>query len=279
MVFVRVTVVAPTVPLKVVPPELVIVTVPMSVPMLPPIVTAPVVLMVRFEALPLAVPVTEERLMALAMPVPIVKVAPSARVAAPKVMLPVEAPPTVELPPIVTPVLLSPKVITPVPAAVTVPLTVMALGAVATIPPVKFIVSEPLPKVTVPVLAKVVAPAIVLELPWMATLYAADPAPTVIPVVAVRLPLKVTVLLAVVLVMATVAALTVLLKVVPPELVIVMVPTFVPTAPLTVTAPVVSNVRLALPLDGPVTAVRLIGVAAPAPKVRLLFRAIAPVII
>ena len=99
------------------------------------------------------------------------------------------------------------------------------------------------------------------------------------PVVAVRLPLKVTALLAVVLVMATVAASTVPLKVVPPELVMVMVPIRVPTAPLTVTAPVVSNVRLAVPLDGPVTVVRLIGVAAPAPKVRLLFKAIAPVVI
>ena len=65
---------------------------------------------------------------------------------------------------------LSPKVITPVPAAVTVPFTVIALGAVATTPPVKLIVSEPLPKVMVPVLAKVVVPAMVLVLPLIATL-------------------------------------------------------------------------------------------------------------
>ena len=43
-------------------------------------------------------------------------------------------------------------------------------GAVATTPPVKLIVSEPLPKVTVPVLAKVVVPAMVLVLPLIATL-------------------------------------------------------------------------------------------------------------
>lgn len=99
------------------------------------------------------------------------------------------------------------------------------------------------------------------------------------PVVKVRLPVKVTALFAVVLVIATVAASTVLLKVVPPELVIVMVPIRVPTAPLTVTAPLVSKVRLAVPLAGPVTVVRLTGVAAPAPKVKLLLRAMAPVVI
>ncbi len=76
----------------------------------------------------------------------------------------------VDVPPMVRPVLLSPKVITPVPAAVTVPFTVMALGAVATTPPVKLMVSEPLPKVTVPVFAKVVVPAMVFELPLIATL-------------------------------------------------------------------------------------------------------------
>ena len=96
-------------------------------------------------------------------------------------------------------------------------------------------------------------------------------------VVAVSAPLKA--IVPAVLVSVTVLASTVLLKVAPPELVIVMVPTLVPTAPLTVTAPVVSNVRLAVPLDGPVTVVRLMGVAAPAPKVKLWFKAIAPVVI
>jgi len=76
----------------------------------------------------------------------------------------------VEVPPIVTAVLLSPKVITPVPAALTVPFTVMALGAVAVTPPVNAVVSPPLPKVTVPVLAKVVAPAMLLLEPLIATL-------------------------------------------------------------------------------------------------------------
>ena len=127
-------------------------------------------MIVRLEAVPLAVPVTVDKLIALAIPVPTVKVAPSAKVAAPKVMLPVEVPPTVELAATATPVSASPKVMTPVPAAVTVPFTVIALGAVATTPPVKLMVSEPLPNVTVPVLAKVVAPAIVFELPLMATL-------------------------------------------------------------------------------------------------------------
>ena len=70
----------------------------------------------------------------------------------------------------VSAVLLSPKVMTPVPAALTVPLTVMALGAVAVTPPVKAVVSLPLPKVTVPVLAKVVAPAMLLLEPLSATL-------------------------------------------------------------------------------------------------------------
>ena len=51
-----------------------------------------------------------------------------------------------------------------------VPPKVTALGAVAITPPVKLIVSEPLPKANVPVLAKVVVPAIVLVVPLMATL-------------------------------------------------------------------------------------------------------------
>ena len=70
----------------------------------------------------------------------------------------------------VSAVLLSPKVMTPVPAALTVPLTVMALGAVAVTPPVNAVVSPPLPKVTVPVLAKVVAPAMLLLEPLSTTL-------------------------------------------------------------------------------------------------------------
>ena len=64
----------------------------------------------------------------------------------------------------------SPNVIRPVPAADTVPLIVTLLGAVATTPPVKAVVSPPLPKVTVPVLAKVVVPAIEFVPPLIATL-------------------------------------------------------------------------------------------------------------
>ena len=59
---------------------------------------------------------------------------------------------------------------------------------------------------------------------------------------AVSEPLKV--IVPVVAVKVTVVALTVELKVAPPELVMVMVPMLVPTAPLTVTAPVVLKVML-----------------------------------
>ena len=134
----------------------------MSVPTAPLTVAAPVVLIVKLDAVPLAVPVTEDKLNVFALPVPTVRVTPSAKVAAPKVIFPVDVPPTVELPPTLIPVLASPKVITPVPAAVTVPFKLMLLGAVATTPPVNAIASPPFPNVTVPELLNVVAPAIVL---------------------------------------------------------------------------------------------------------------------
>ncbi len=167
VVSVRVTVVAPTVLPKVVPPELVIVRVPTLVPIAPLTVTVPAVSIARF-ALPLEGPVTVVRLIGVAALAPKFKLL--FRLIAPVVMVPVEVPPMVDVPPIVSAVLLSPKVITPVPAALTLPLTVMALGAVATTPPVNAIVSLPLPRVTVPVLAKVVVPAIELELPLIPTL-------------------------------------------------------------------------------------------------------------
>ena len=169
-VSVSVTVAASTVLEKVVPPDWVRVTVPISVPTAPLIVAAPVVWMVRLEVEPLSVPVTDERLKVLAIPVPTVKVTPSAKVAAPKVMLPVEVPPTVELPPTLIPVSLSPKVMTPVPAAVTIPLRLILLGAVAVTPPVKAMVSLPFPKVSVPVLEKVTALVIVFDAPLNTTL-------------------------------------------------------------------------------------------------------------
>ena len=181
-------------------------------------------------------------------------------------------PPIVDVPPIVTAVLLSPKVITPVPAAVTVPFTVIALGAVATTPPVKLIVSEPLPRAKVPVFAKVVAPAMVLVVPLMATLKAFAPALafTDMPEVTVRLSLKLIVVVLVASVKTTVATLIAPPKVVPPELVMVKVPISVPMAPPTVTAPVVLIVRLeAVPLAVPVTVDKLIAFAIPVPIVKV----------
>ena len=130
----------------------------------------PVVLIVKLETVLAAVPVTVDKVIGVAAPAPTVNVTPSAKVAAPKVICPVDVPPTVELPPTLMPVLASPKVITPVPAAVTVPFKLMLLGAVATTPPVNAIVSLPFPRVTVPVLEKVVAPAIVLLDPLNTTL-------------------------------------------------------------------------------------------------------------
>ncbi len=149
----------------------------------------------------------------------------------------------VDVPPIVTAVLLSPRVMTPVPAAVTVPFTVIALGAVAVTPPVKLMVSEPLPNAKVPVFAKVVAPAMVLVVPLIATLYAL-PAETVMPVVRVKSPLKVTAVDATLSVIVKDPAATGPLKVVPPELVMVKVPTSEVDVPAIVapeTAPVLKE--------------------------------------
>ena len=158
----------PTAPLKVVPPELVMVRVPILVPTAPPMATSPVVLIVRF-ALPLTGPVTVVSVIGVAAPAPTVRLL--FRLIAPVVIWPVDAPPMIDVPPMLTAVPLSPKVITPVPAAVTIPFTVIALGAVATTPPVKLMVSAlSLPKAKVPVLAKVVVPAIVLDAPLIAML-------------------------------------------------------------------------------------------------------------
>ena len=158
-----VTVLTVTVLWKATPPDWVMVMVPMSVPTTPDTVTAPVVSRVRSLTAPAAVPVIDPRLMVFAIPVPIVRVTPSAKVAFPKVIAPVDVPPTVEFPDTVTGVL--PKLITPVPAAVMLPLMVLPEGAVAMTPPVKARVSPPLPKVKAPVLLKVVIPAIVLAAP------------------------------------------------------------------------------------------------------------------
>ena len=162
--------------------------------------------------------------------------------------------------------------ITPIPAALTVPFTFTTLGAVAITPPVKLNTSLPLPKVTLPVFLKVVMPAIVLALPSRDTLKALAPAPalTVIPVVTVTLSLKAMLAASVVSVKVTVAALTVLLNVVPPDWVIVTIPISVPIASLTVTTPVLLIIKLeTVPPEVPVIAAKLIGLAMPVPTVNV----------
>ena len=174
----------------------------MSVPTAPLTVTAPVVLIVRLETVPLSVPVTVDKEIGVAAPAPTVNVTPSDKVAAPIVICPVDAPPIVEVPVIET----VPKLITPVPAALTVPLIVLELGDVAVTPPVNAVVPT---KVRVPVLEKVTA-FVIVPPALIATLY---PAAAVLSVVAVKAPLNV--IVPVVAVNVTVEALTVLENVVP----------------------------------------------------------------
>ncbi|CAM3803335.1 hypothetical protein POBR111598_10440 [Polynucleobacter brandtiae] len=136
------------------------VRVPMSVPIVLEILTTPVVLIVRFEVVPPAVPATDDKLIALLMPVPSVRVAPSTSVAAPKVMVPVAVPPNKVLARTLTAVV--PRLITLVVLfAVIVPAKYLVLGAVAVKPPVKFRVPPLAPRASVPVLLKVTALAIV----------------------------------------------------------------------------------------------------------------------
>ena len=156
VVLVRVTVVAPTVLLKVVPPELVIVRIPISVPIVLETVTAPVVLIVKLEARSKSVPATELKLIALALPVPIVKVTLSAKVVAPKLMAPVAAPPMVVLAKMLTGVVAKLITLLSVVAAI-VPDKYFVLGAVAVKPPAKVKVSLPSPKNKAPEVPKVVA--------------------------------------------------------------------------------------------------------------------------
>ena len=101
----------------------------------------------------------------------------------------------------------------------------------------------------------------------------------------VRFPLKVTALLAVVVVIASVAASTVPLKVVPPELLIVIVPMSVPTLPSTRTVPTESITTLDLPERTPAVLVAVpeidltdIKPGPPLPNVRVTLspRVIAP---
>ena len=83
VVFVNVTVVALTAPLNVVPPEFVIVKVPMSVPILELNVTPATELMVIFDDEPEAVPVTEFTVIRAGPPLPKVNVTPSRSVTLP----------------------------------------------------------------------------------------------------------------------------------------------------------------------------------------------------
>jgi len=82
---------------------------------------------------------------------------------------------------------------------------------------------------------------------------------------------------------ATVVAFTVLLNVVPPLLVIsIVLILFAPTAPLTVIAPVVCNVKFAVfAVVDAVIELMLMGVAAPVPTVKVLPSVIvkAPIVI
>jgi hypothetical protein len=118
-------------------------------------------------------------------------------------------------------------------------------------------------KLRVPVLRKVIA-LVIVPPEARATLY---PTLAVFNVAAVRAPVKV--IVPVVLVNVTVEALTVLLKVAPPEFVTVTVSMLVPTAPDTVTVPVVLKVRFEEPEEYPVTDDIDMGVATPVPRVRV----------
>ena len=105
-----------TLPAKVVPPLLVIVRVPMSVPTVPVTLTGAAVLSVRLDAVPPAVPDTVARSIGVAAPAPTVSVVLSARVAGPRRIAPMEVPPTVDVPVTFRGVSLSPRVISPMPA-------------------------------------------------------------------------------------------------------------------------------------------------------------------
>jgi len=141
--------------LKVTPADCVIVTVPISVPKVSLRLRAPVEFKVKLDVEPPAVPETVFKVIALPIPVPTVKVTPSAKVVSPNVIAPVEAPPTVAVFANVTDV--APKLITALPAAViSFVTTAMTAGAVAVIPPVNVNASPVwLPNVTVPVFENV----------------------------------------------------------------------------------------------------------------------------
>ena len=128
VVLVRVTVVAPTVPLKVVPPELVMVRVP-TPDTVEPLISAPAtppVASVRSWVAPVTAPIVRSAALVVALVFSVV--------AAPKV---------------IAPKLMAPLVL------LIVPLKLRALGAVAVKPPLKAKVPPLAPSAKVPVLLKV----------------------------------------------------------------------------------------------------------------------------
>ena len=130
----------------------------------------PVVLIVSVSAPAPALPITEPRFSALAMPVPTVRDLPSAIVALPSVIAPVAAPPTVALSVTLTALVPRLIVLAPVVAAI-VPAMFLLEGAVAVTPPTNVVLSVAWsPRVTVPVLLNVVEPAIEFEPPVRLTL-------------------------------------------------------------------------------------------------------------
>ena len=162
------------------------------------------------------------------------------------------------------------KLITLVSVALIVPATLIKEAAVAVTPPLKALV---LLKVKMPLLLNVLLPVMALLLPVRNTLYALPLAAAKVPV-KVKLPWNAIVWLATVFVIATFTALTASLKVVPLLLVIVIVFNFFvpPTIPATVTLPAVFTFKLALLwLTSPsIVLLKLIGVAAAAPTVKVL---------
>ncbi len=107
------------------------------------------------------------KLIAFAIPVPIVKVLALVRVVAPKVICPVDVPPMVVL----STTLTLPRLIMPVPAAEMVPSTLTCEGAVAVTPPINAVVLVAALLIeTVPALLKVELPAILLLMPLSTTL-------------------------------------------------------------------------------------------------------------
>ena len=148
---------ASTVFWKVVPPELVILRLPISVPTVPVTEAVPKVLMVKLLADPPAVPAIAAKLTALLIPVPTVRVAPFSIIEFPNVMAPVDIPPTKAFPFLIRSGAF--KFITPVPSAATVPIRLINDGLEAVTPPLKLNKSVPaLPRVNVPRFKKEVLP-------------------------------------------------------------------------------------------------------------------------